>query len=141
MSDDDRIPHGAQTRWGYYDAHKRGFVHNAEDLSPADPVAAIAARQAAAAASRRTALDDGQMDWRNRPLTDRERAEQRAAGFKPDPNMENLIRLRDSDRARDQDQGEKMIRGTTRMSLGDYERQRAEHLAAGGELPDGVSRQ
>lgn len=62
-----------------------------------------------------------------------------ARTFRPSTQMETLRRLRDSDRPEDRQSFEQMARGTTRISLGDYENGLRAHLAAGGDLPDGVT--
>jgi hypothetical protein len=55
--------------------------------------------------------------------------------WSPNPQMEQLRKLRDRDRAA----FDQLAAGTRRMSLARYETGLREHLAAGGDLPDGVT--
>lgn len=74
-------------------------------------------------------------------LTDTERGEferwQQQANrrsFRPDPQLEQLRRLRDSDRAEERQTFQRIAAGSRRVELRDYEAARAAHLERGGEI-------
>ncbi len=54
--------------------------------------------------------------------------------FKPQPQLEQLLRWRNSDRPEERQQFDRMVHGATRMTLARYETERKAHLEAGGSV-------
>ena len=59
--------------------------------------------------------------------------------FRVDPQLERLRALRDSDRSEEREKAEKMLAGSLRMQLSEYETAKRKHVADGGELSEGVA--
>lgn len=90
---------------GWYDSAIKAWVDKPHKLSPVVPKTA-------------------------RELTESDRAQVAAWGhrqtFKPNEQMEGLIRLRDSERQEEREQFQRIAKGSTRMHLHDYEAAKAE---------------
>lgn len=63
---------------------------------------------------------------------DRMQAKARREVFKPQPQMEQLIKLRDSDRVDDRAKFERIAKGNTRITLSDYEKAKAKAAEQSG---------
>lgn len=59
-------------------------------------------------------------------------------GFRRQPELDELMRLRRSGNPEDHRRLDTAMTASRRMSLGYYEATIRAHIAAGGELPDGV---
>lgn len=90
---------------GWYDSALRAWVDKPDKLSPVNQA-------------------------RPRELTESDRAQVAAWGhrrtFKPNEQMEGLIRLRDSERREEREQFQQLAKGNTRIQLHDYEAAKAE---------------
>lgn len=65
---------------------------------------------------------------------DFERMQGQARGvFRRDPQLEQLIKLRESDKQEDRETFAKIAKGATRITLSDYEAKRSAHVADGGD--------
>ncbi len=98
---------------GWYDASLRAYVSSPDKLTKMQP-----------APPEPTEADHQR--W----------AESKWSGpkFRPQPQLEQLLRWRDSDRAEEREQFNRMVHGQTRMTLHNYETERRAHLAAGGTV-------
>ena len=112
---------------GWYDASRAAWVDSPSKLTPMQRMKRWGERKLDAVEHRA-----------DTPSTEELRAKSNAAAFRPDPRMEQLRALRDSNRAEDRERFRQQARGGARMSLGSYENQLQAHLAAGNELPEGV---
>lgn len=113
--------------WGYYDASRGAYVDSPAQVTPTRhdvpaprPMEGVTFRQ-------------------DTPTTEELRRRGNARAFRVDPEMENLRRLRDSDRREERETFDRLAYGHGRMSLGAYESTLRDYLADGGELPDGVA--
>lgn len=113
---------------GYYDASRKGYVDRPSSVTPMRDTS-----------NRRTSPLAG-MKFRDTVTSTEElRSRGNAAAFRPSSEMESLRKLRDSDRSEDRETFQRLAAGRTRMSLGSYEANLRDHIAAGNDLPEGVA--
>ena len=118
---DDEIPHGASDpQRGWYDASLRAWVDNPAKLTRtehrwAGPSAEFL-REARAKSGEFT-------QWQ------RQAAERSGASFKERPDLERLIRMRESSKPEERVKYEEMVKGTLRTTIARYEKDKAKTSA------------
>lgn len=113
---------------GYYSSFHKGFVSSPSQVKAEH-----------SAPARKPSPLSG-IKFRTDTITTEElRGRGNAAAFRPNPEMEALRKLRDSDRTEDRQTFQKLAAGRARMSLGSYEDNLRDYLAAGNDLPEGVA--
>ena len=114
---------------GYYDLGLKGYVSSPAKVTPLS--------SAGQASPRRPDL--GTPRTQRPPLAERV-ADSAAAVWQPRPDLEQLRRLRDSERSDERAMATRMLMGRARMELATYEAGLSAYLERGGELPEGVQR-
>ena len=96
-------------QYGWFDASRGGWIRDPSKLGREVP-------------GQRAVTEQDRIDY--------QRQQARLRGeFRPDATLDRLLALRDSDRADDRARFEQLARGSTRVSLQQYERAKAEHEA------------
>jgi hypothetical protein len=113
---------------GWYDASRKGCVDSPAKVTPMRDTTRRIARPLAGAEFRSDV-----------PTTAELRSRGNADAFRPDESLERLRRLRDSEKPEDRERFDRLAAGRQRMSLGSYEANLRDYLAAGNDLPEGVT--
>jgi hypothetical protein len=75
-----------------------------------------------------TVHDGHRADW------ERQQRKQSGKDFRVNSQLEQLIKLRESDKPEDRSNFEQIAKGANRITLHDYEAKRQGHLDSGGEI-------